>query len=164
MITDKYVFFWQGKLSNFYKTEIHYQGMRFHSSEQLFMWFKAKFFNDEYRANLILESKTPKESKFHGRKVVNFNDDEWNKVKCDFMYKALQAKFYDNKELSSYLTRKEHNNKLFVEASHYDKIWGIGMDEKDSNLLQTSLWGENLLGKLLNKLHNEILNNNNNNN
>lgn len=160
MITDEYIFFWQGKLSNFYRTEIHYQGLHFHSSEQLFMYFKAKFFNDEYHARLILESKTPKESKLYGRKVVGFNNEEWDKVKCDFMYKALQAKFYGNKELSSYLTRKEHKNKLFVEASPYDKIWGIGIDENNPELLQTNFWGKNLLGQLLTKLHNEILNNN----
>lgn len=81
MITDKYIFFWQGKLSNFYRTEIHYQGLHFHSSEQLFMYFKAKFFNDEYHARLILESKTPKESKLYGRKVVGFNNEECDKVR-----------------------------------------------------------------------------------
>lgn len=156
MVTDKYVFFWKGKLSNFYKIDISYNGKWFHSSEQLFMWLKAKFFNDEYHAKLILESNSPQEAKNYGRKVRNFDSEKWDAVKCDFMYKALQAKFYGDSDLRSYLMRKAHKGKFFVEASPYDKIWGIGMSENDKDLFQTELWGENLLGKLLNKLYDEI--------
>lgn len=156
MVTDKYVFFWKGKLSNFYKIDIFYNGKWFHSSEQLFMWFKAIFFNDEYHAKLILESNSPQEAKNYGRKVLNFDSEKWDEVKCDFMYKSLQAKFYGDSDLRSYLMRKAHKGKIFVEASSYDKIWGIGMSENDKDLFQTELWGENLLGKLLNKLYDEI--------
>ena len=114
------------------------------------------FFNDEYHAKLILESNNPQEAKNYGRKVLNFDSEKWDLVKCDFMYKALQAKFYGDRGLRSYLMRKAHKGKFFVEASPYDNIWGIGMSENDKDLFHTELWGENLLGKLLNKLYDEI--------
>lgn len=45
---------------------------------------------------------------------------------------------------------------ILYTKSPYDNIWGIGMSENDKDLFHTELWGENLLGKLLNKLYDEI--------
>lgn len=40
------------------------------------------------------------------------------------------------------------NGKFFVEASPFDRVWGIGYDQ-DHALQNQSNWGENLLGKTL---------------
>ena len=38
-------------------------------------------------------------------------------------------------------------DKIIVEASPYDSIWGIGMGAKDENIEDPTAWnGENLLG------------------
>ena len=46
--------------------------------------------------------------------------------------------------------------KEFVEASPYDRIWGIGYSEKDA-LENIPYWGENLLGKIITDLRDSIV-------
>ena len=53
------VIFWGSFLSNWYPCKIKYKGLDFSSSEQLFMWMKAKHFKDEEIADEILKCKTP---------------------------------------------------------------------------------------------------------
>lgn len=57
------------------------------------MYWKAKIFNDEDTAILILKAKTPKEQKALGRKVKNFNTEEWNKVCKLIVYNGNYLKF-----------------------------------------------------------------------
>ena len=43
-------------------------------------------------------------------------------------------------------------NKILVEASPYDLIWGIGMSEDDKDILDEKKWkGQNLMGKAIMK-------------
>ena len=56
IVTDEYVIFWGSFLSNFYYAPFKYNNIIFRSSEQFFMWNKAKFFNDEYTASKILKA------------------------------------------------------------------------------------------------------------
>lgn len=42
------------------------------------MFKKAKFFNDERIANIILNTKHPKDVKKLGRNVKNFDADKWD--------------------------------------------------------------------------------------
>ena len=42
----------------------------------------------------------------------------------------------------------------FVEASPYDKIWGIGLGENDPDAQDPQKWkGDNLLGKVLDEVY-----------
>ena len=45
--------------------------------------------------------------------------------------------------------------KILVEASPYDKIWGIGFN-KSNALVNKSKWGQNLLGKVLMEVRNKL--------
>jgi ribA/ribD-fused uncharacterized protein len=46
---------------------------------------------------------------------------------------------------------------IIVEASPYDKIWGIGMRATDPRATDPALWeGKNLLGKVLMRARDEI--------
>lgn len=150
-----HLFFWGGPFSNFDNTvgKINYKGLNFVTSEQIFMWEKAKFFGDEDSAKMILETgQNPKIAKSLGRKVKNYNDTEWNKVRQEKMMGALKSKFglvyYRNILLDT-------GDKILVEASPLDKIWGIGFDSTNA-LRNIDKWGQNLLGECLMDIREQI--------
>lgn len=155
-ITNDYVFFWGSKLSNFYHCPIEYLEQQFHCSEQIFMYCKALHFKDEDSAILIAQSSTPQEAKALGRRVRNFNSDEWDRVKYHYMMEAITAKFTQNLPLKKWFLDPRFDGKSFVEASPVDSIWGIGMAENNPDLLDTSRWGQNLLGKALTELRDKL--------
>lgn len=96
----------------------------------------------------ILGAKTPKEAKELGRSVKNFNSGVWDSVKLDIVKHGNILKFEQNPKLLEYLLSTR--GKILVEASPYDKIWGIGLQAKDSWALNPNKWqGENLLGFVL---------------
>jgi len=151
-VTDKYVFFWkEHPFCNFTRCVIEYKGKKFTSSEQLFMWYKAMFFDDEETAEKILKSTRPEEARKLGRLVKNYDDAEWNKVRVKYMHQAVLQKFMQNEVLKKQLLDKKYDGKQFVEAAYYDRIWGIGYNEDDA-LANIPYWGRNELGKVLNKV------------
>lgn len=143
-----YVFFWDGWLSNFYPCKIVFNNKVFCSSEQLFMYLKATFFKDYDIANQILKAKTPKEAKKLGRKIKDFEEEAWKEVREEKMEQTVKAKFDQNPELKSLLLSSEFDGKTFVEASPYDRIWGIGFAE-DFAMANLNNWGLNLLGNII---------------
>ncbi|MBQ3414604.1 MAG: NADAR family protein [Clostridia bacterium] len=158
IITDKYIFFWkENPFCNFTKCKIKFEypdsrpgeEIYFTSSEQMFMWFKAKFFLDTETANKILDAKTPEEARKLGRQVKNYSDSAWDRERVYYMTKAVTAKFLQNKDLRKQLINPEYDGKHFVEAAYYDRIWGIGFNENDALLHNESEWGRNALGKIL---------------
>lgn len=147
-ITDKYVFFWGSELSNWYDCKFTHKGIPFKNSEQAFMWEKAKFFNDEETAHKILITPNPSENKALGRKVKGFDADIWSKVSYDIMFAVNFEKFNQNHDLKYILLSTD--DKIIVEASPYDKIWGIGLYWDTDDCLDEANWdGLNLLGKAL---------------
>ena len=142
-----------GYLSNFYPVEFKMDGETFISSEQAFMFKKAIYFKDNHNASLILKARTPKEAKALGRKVRNFNQDEWSRVSSDIMEEVLICKFSQNNDIKKKLV--DTGDSELVEASPYDRIWGIGYTKEEA-LNNIDNWGENLLGQILTKLSNEI--------
>lgn len=144
-----YKFFWNGVFSNWHPCKFEYFGVQFTSSEQAFMYEKALFFNDSETAELILKTDNPREQKQLGRKVVNYDEHEWNEVRYVIMMAVLVRKFNQNPDLLNEL--RTYKGFEFVEASPYDRIWGIGYSEYDA-LDHINDWGENLLGKILTEL------------
>lgn len=62
---------------------------------------------------------------------------------------------HDEKNLADYL--KNSGQKIFVEASPYDKIWGIGMDASHPDACTPAKWkGLNLLGKSITTVRNKL--------
>lgn len=71
------------------------------------------------------------------------------------MKKGNFLKFSQNEKLKEFLLSTD--NKIIVEASPYDAIWGIGMLETDRDAQNPLLWkGENLLGFALMEVRNEL--------
>ena len=163
-VTDKYVFFWQEYFSNWayaqggLKIKIGDQEYKVPTSEHLFMIFKAQYFKDEESVQAILKSKTPKEAKAIGRNVKNFVPDKWDAVSSRYMTKAVTMRYEQDKKFAKMLTDKKYEGKTFVEASPYDKIWGVGLAEDNPDIEDSSKWqGQNKLGKCLTALRNKAI-------
>jgi len=149
----KYKFFWNGPFSNWYPSDFTYNGIIFNCAEQAMMYEKAITFNDLETAKRILICLHPKEQKELGRRVKNFDPEIWNQNKFEKVKEILRCKFEQNPYLLDLLIRNKGLE--FVEASPFDRIWGIGYDEQ-SALNNIDSWGENLLGKILTELSNEL--------
>lgn len=162
-VTDKHVFFWSEWPSNFCKTHFKWEAFgeehEFFCTEQAFMWAKAKFFKDEETAKKILAEETePMVCKHLGREVKNYVDSEWEKVRYDMMLKPNIERFWQDKLLQKKIIDPKFDGLTFVEASPYDKIWGVGLKQDDPKIDDERNWrGRNLLGKVITETRDEIL-------
>lgn len=113
--------------------------MTFYNSEQAFMCRKAAYFEDweTYREILKL-GENPSVAKKLGRKVKNFNPEYWLEVCLGEMVDVNMAKYNQNPKLKEILLST--GDKTIVEASPYDKIWGIGLHWNDDRVLDESNW------------------------
>lgn len=143
-IIDGYCFFWTGFMSQWTNDFFTENGIEFSCGEQYMMYHKAIHFRDQKTAQLILQETDPSKIKQLGRRVKNFDEVLWSLVKFDIVRKGNYLRFTQNpkskEELLKYIDYE------LVEASPYDKIWGIGMGENDKEILNVEKWGLNLLG------------------
>jgi ribA/ribD-fused uncharacterized protein len=144
-ITNKYVFFWNGIYSQWHKAPMIIDGVEYNCCEQYMMHQKALTFNDLEIAKKVLQTSNPKDQKGLGRQIKGFDKDKWDSVCLGIVYKGNFAKFTQNPDLMSALLST--GDRLLVEASPLDKIWGIGMAEEDPAVDDPANWkGLNLLG------------------
>lgn len=142
-----FVFFWGGKFSQWYTHDMVIDGVTYNCCEQYMMAEKARIFGDTETLEAIMKQKNPKYQKSLGRGVKNFNPHIWDRVCKDIVFRANLAKFSDP-ELKEYLF--SFGNEEIVEASPYDKIWGIGLSEEDPDCLDKTKWqGTNWLGEAI---------------
>ena len=145
MVKGNYVFFWDGIYSQWYNAPMVIDGITYNCCEQYMMHQKALTFGDTETAELIMANKNPRDQKALGREVKNFDKAKWDAVCIGIVYKGNYAKFSQNVELADELLAT--GNKIIVEASPYDTIWGIGMGEKEPGIKNPANWkGLNLLG------------------
>ncbi|AKK72500.1 hypothetical protein OK18_07555 [Chryseobacterium gallinarum] len=150
----KFLFFWghtvkdeitKSCFSQWFPGRFEENGIVYNTAEHYMMAGKARLFNDSEILKQILEAKTPNQAKTLGRKVKNFDPKIWDEQKYEIVKAGNLLKFSQNQRFKSFLLST--NNKVLVEASPYDKIWGIGMLETDKRAENPLLWnGENLLG------------------
>ncbi len=149
-------FFWDGIFSQWYPSQIHYNGNIFQTAEHLMMFNKAELFEDFETRNEILKSKTPKEAKKLGRSIKNFNQKVWDECKYRIVERGNILKFTQHQDLFKELFATR--SKILVEASPYDKIWGIGLSVEDPKSLDPNQWlGENLLGFILTDVRDTLI-------
>lgn len=150
-------FFWSTGdfLSNFYPATFKIADRTYHSSEQAYMHAKALHFDDCASANAIMETTTPRQAKNLGRRVEDYDDKLWGKVKEIYMYGVCMAKFSQNPELLKLLLAT--GDKILAEASPYDQCWGIGLSKDHKDAQDPKLWrGDNLLGKVLMQVREDL--------
>lgn len=124
-------------------------------AEQYMMAEKARLFEDDAIEKLIMQTADPKEMKALGKKVKNFDQTVWDKVKYSIVLNANYYKFTQNKEMRNFLLST--GNKILVEASPLDPIWGIGLGAEDPKAHNPTTWkGKNLLGFALMEVRDEL--------
>ncbi|MGG8495469.1 NADAR family protein [Tenacibaculum sp. TC6] len=162
----KFLFFWGhqpnkdgsiGKscFSQWWEASFEIDGITYPTAEHYMMVSKAHVFNDHEVLQEILQVSHPHDAKKLGRKVKNFAPDIWDQHKFDIVVKANYAKFSQNPELKTFLLNT--NDRIIVEASPRDRIWGIGMGQSNEKALNPNLWrGHNLLGYALMEVRDKL--------
>ena len=156
--TEQFVFFWQSgsPFSQWYPCQFTVDEIAFNCAEQYMMYGKALLFANQAVAQEILDSPDPKHQKALGRKVKDFDNQVWKDNREKIVYQGNFAKFTQNQELLELLLAT--SGKTLVEASPYDRIWGIGLKESDSRAKDRNQWrGQNLLGEILTRLREDLL-------
>jgi ribA/ribD-fused uncharacterized protein len=80
-----------------------------------------------------------------GRQVRDFDQVVWDAHCFDLVVAGNVAKFSQHPDLGQYLSRT--GNRVLVEASPVDRVWGIGLSATDPRAHDPARWrGRNLLG------------------
>jgi ribA/ribD-fused uncharacterized protein len=147
------VFFYSNHfLSNFWNCKILYafksgeEPVEVENAETAIMYAKARVMGDEESAEAIRGARSPAEAKRLGRKVKYYNDAVWAACREQVARDVLEAKFRQNEGLRAKLLAT--GDKMLVEASASDRIWGIGLSVRDAKAGKQ--WrGRNILGRAL---------------
>ena len=109
------------------------------------MWRKAKLFGDDEVADKILAIDHPSEAKALGRQVRDFDERVWEAERFEIVVAGSVAKFGQHEELGAFL--RGTGDRVLVEASPLDRVWGIGLAASDPAASDPTRWrGLNLLG------------------
>ncbi|HVU58080.1 MAG TPA: NADAR family protein [Puia sp.] len=120
-------------------------GFVYRTAEHWMMAGKASLFGDNDILEKIRTCETPAKVKKLGRLVQDFDPSVWDRHKYDIVVTGSYQKFAQNVELKKFLL--DTDDKILVEASPVDRIWGIGMKSDHPAATNPALWkGGNLLG------------------
>jgi ribA/ribD-fused uncharacterized protein len=163
----KYLFFWGHRqtadgsvskscFSQWYPAAFSIDGIDYPTAEHYMMAEKARLFGDQIMADKILKAGSPGAAKKFGRLVQGFEDETWNQHRFEIVCRANLAKFTQNPDMGQFLINTGH--KILVEASPFDRIWGIGMAASHDHSHNPRLWkGLNLLGYALMVVREQLL-------
>lgn len=162
----KYVFFWghqptkdgsisESCFSQWWPSSFTVDGIAYKTAEHWMMAQKARLFEDQHHLNLILTCSSPAEAKKLGRQIANFDTTLWDQHKYAFVVEGNYHKFSQNANLRAFLLHT--GERVLVEASPVDSIWGIGMAKNDEAIYDPTKWkGENLLGFALMEVRDQL--------
>lgn len=152
----KFLFFWGhtaklnegvGKecLSQWYYSPFTVNNIEYKTAEHWMMAQKALLFGDNNTFEKIIQCEKPGEAKELGRQVQGFDEQLWNERRFDIVKLGNIHKFNQHKSLGDFLLNS--NERVLVEASPVDTIWGIGLSKDDNDSENIYAWrGLNLLG------------------
>lgn len=152
-LRPKFVFFWGhtgrggavGKecFSQWYPSPFDVGGIRYPTAEHWMMAEKARLFGDDDALAEIVAADSPGAAKALGRKVRGFDDDTWRAHRVSIVVAGNRVKFAG--ALGAVL--RQTGDRVLVEASPRDRIWGIGLGAKNPDAERPAAWrGDNLLG------------------
>ncbi|WP_229206223.1 NADAR family protein [Dyadobacter fermentans] len=106
---------------------------------------KARLFGNDTLRERIIACASPGEAKALGRMVENFDEQTWIMHRQSIVLKGSIQKFTQNPPLTAFLL--DTGDRILVEASPVDPIWGIGLTADDTLANDPTRWkGLNLLG------------------
>lgn len=150
----KYLYFWSHEptdaigpqcLSQWYPAPFVIEGVTYPTAEHWMMAAKARLFGDAEAEAAVLAAAHPGKAKRIGREVRGFDEASWVRRREAIAVAGNVAKFGGSPQLQDYL--RATGDRVLVEASATDRIWGIGMTAADPRAALPSEWlGLNLLG------------------
>jgi len=152
----KFLYFWGhtnkhneavGKFcfSQWFEMPFSVDGVLYKTAEHWMMANKALLFEDFKSWKKIVNAHKPGEVKELGRNVLGFDEIVWRQNRYEIVVKGNIHKFNQHPTYAEYLLQT--GDRILVEASPVDKIWGIGLSQDNEYADTPELWeGENLLG------------------
>ena len=130
-----------GDFSNFARYPIRLKGKTWPTSEH---YFQSMKFIDPIQQQKIRQATTPMEAARMGRDRKQKLRRDWESVKDQVMYEAVQEKFVQHPELAEQLLATQ--NAKIVEHTEQDSYWGDGGDGS----------GKNKLGQILMRVRTQL--------
>ena len=164
----KYLFFWGDQpsrdgaitkscLSQWWLADFVVAGITYRSTEHWMMAEKARLFGDEKILAEILAAKSPAEAKKLGREIQDFEPETWEAHKVEIVLAGNLHKFGQHPNLARFLLST--NDRVLVEASPVDTIWGIGLSADAPDAENPARWqGPNLLEFALMEVRDQLRN------
>jgi ribA/ribD-fused uncharacterized protein len=151
----KYVYFWGHRepragvdaacFSQWYPSPFTVDGVSYPTAEHWMMAGKARLFGDADAERRVLAAPHPKAAKAIGRQVRGFVERRWLDERFELIVRGNVAKFEQHAAMGEFLLGT--GDRVLVEASPVDRIWGIGLAADDERAGDPELWrGLNLLG------------------
>ncbi|MFD3588516.1 NADAR family protein [Streptomyces sp. NPDC058683] len=152
----KYLHFWGHRprpdgqlsascLSQWWPSRFVVDGVSYATAEHWMMAGKARLFGDAEAERRVVAAGHPAEAKKAGRLVRNFDEATWERERFEIVARGSVHKFGADPALREYLLGT--GDRVLVEASPVDRIWGIGLAATDQAATNPTQWkGLNLLG------------------
>ncbi|MFI9749605.1 NADAR family protein [Streptomyces collinus] len=132
-------------LSQWWPAPFTVDGVAYATAEHWMMAAKARLFEDAAAERAALAAGHPAEAKKAGRLVRGFDEAVWARERFRIVVEGSVHKFGAHPELLAYLLGT--GDRVLVEASPVDRVWGIGLAADDEAAMDPERWrGPNLLG------------------
>ncbi|MGW2820925.1 NADAR family protein [Streptomyces sp. NPDC001443] len=132
-------------LSQWWPSPFVVEGVAYATAEHWMMAGKARLFGDPEAERLVLAAGHPAQAKKAGRLVRGFDEAVWERERFRIVVEGSVHKFGSDAGLRGFLLGT--GDRVLVEASPVDRIWGIGLAADDEAAADPRRWrGPNLLG------------------
>lgn len=132
-------------LSQWWPSPFTVDGVEYATAEHWMMAAKARLFGDAEGERRVLAAGHPSEAKKAGRLVRGFDEEIWRRERFGIVVEGSEHKFAAHEGLRSFLLGT--GDRVLVEASPVDRVWGIGLAADDEAADDPARWrGPNLLG------------------
>ncbi|WP_194238586.1 NADAR family protein [Streptomyces spongiae] len=132
-------------LSQWWPSPFTVDGVEYATAEHWMMASKARLFGDAEAEKKAVTAANPALAKKAGRLVRGFDESIWERERFGIVVEGSVHKFAAHADLREFLLGT--GDRVLVEASPMDRVWGIGLAKDDERAADPERWrGPNLLG------------------